>query len=206
MSYKDTVEKEWKLLNQETLHDGWFRIQRYHFEHSLFAGGKTGSVDREVFERGHVAAVLPYDPVNDRVVLVEQFRIGAMYDENNPWLVEIIAGMIESGEEPEEMVRREAQEEAGLQLQSLIPVSRYYASPGGSTEVVHIYCALTDLSDAGGLHGLEAEDEDIRVLNVSAGEAIALLEDGTIRNAISIIALQWFCLNREALKSNGKQQ
>ncbi|MBX2885262.1 MAG: NUDIX domain-containing protein [Granulosicoccus sp.] len=202
MDSTDKFQKSWQLLDRETLHDGWFRIHRLRFEHSLFAGGKTGEVEREVFERGHVAAVLPYDPVSDRVALIEQFRIGALHDEQDPWLVEVIAGMIEPGEEPEDMVRREAREEAGLELQSLIPIRRYYASPGGSTEVVHLYCALTDLSEVGGLYGLDEEDEDIRVLNLSADDAIVLLDDGTVRNAISVIALQWFCLNREALKAS----
>jgi len=197
----DSTPREWRSLGSKTVYEGWFRIARHQFEHTLFAGGSSGSVDREVFDRGHVAAVLPYDPVLDRVVLIEQFRIGAMNDEKSPWLVEVIAGMIEPGEEAEAMVHREAKEEAGLQLEHLLPIRRYYASPGGSTELVHLYCALTDLSGAGGLHGLAEEDEDIRVINCGADEAIALLDDGTIRNAISIIALQWFCLNREKLRS-----
>lgn len=197
----DDIIRDWKIVGSETLHNGWFRILRYQFEHTLFAGGRTGVVDREVFERGHVAAVLPYDPATDRVVLIEQFRIGAMHDEDNPWLTEVIAGMIEPGEDAETMVHREAKEEAGLTLDTLIPVRRYYASPGGSTEQVHIYCAPTDLEGAGGIHGLAEEDEDIRVINCSADQAIAWLEDGSIRNAISVIALQWFCLNRERLRS-----
>lgn len=194
------MNKDWELLKKDTIHEGWFRVYRYHFKHTLFAGGWTGEIDREVFQRGDVAAVLPYDPKLDRVVLVEQFRIGAMNDKESPWLVETIAGMIEPGEEPEEMVRREGKEEAGLTLGELIPVRKYYASPGGGTEEVHVYCALTDLSEAGGFHGLEAENEDIRVINCSADEALQMLEDGTIRNAISIIAMQWFAVNRDRLR------
>jgi len=198
----DSITREWRSFGFETVYEGWFRIARHEFEHTLFAGGRSGRIDREVFNRGDVAAVLPYDPVSDRVVLIEQFRIGAMNDEKSPWLVEVIAGMIEPGEEPEAMVHREAKEEAGLVLGNLLPIRSYYASPGGSTERVHLYCALTDLSEAGGLHGLAEEDEDIRVINCSADEAIALLDDGTIRNAISIIALQWFYLHREKLRAN----
>ncbi len=196
------MKKEWKELRRETLHQGWFRIFRYHFSHTLFSGGWTGEVDREVFERGNVAAVLPYDPVNDSVVLVEQFRIGAMHNADGPWLTEIIAGMIEPGEQPPEVVVREAKEEAGLTLGEVIPVRRYYASPGGSTEEVFLYCALCNLSAAGGIFGLADEDEDIRVIQCSADEAIGMLDNGIIRNAISIIALQWFKANRESLRQS----
>jgi len=195
------MNKEWKLQERETLHKGWFNIYRYHFSHTLFAGGWSPTIDREVFERGNVAAVLPYDPYEDTVVLVEQFRIGAMHDKENPWMTEVIAGMIEAGEHPEQVAIRESKEEAGLSLSELIPVREYYASPGGSTEKVHIFCALTDLSDAGGLHGLDAEDEDIQVIKCSAAQAIALLDKGNIKNAISIIAMMWFKANRDQLRS-----
>jgi len=195
------MKKDWKLVKRETLHQGWFSIYRYHFTHTLFAGGWSTPIDREVFERGNVVAVLPYDAAEDSVVLVEQFRIGAMHDDADPWMIEVIAGMVEKGEQPEEVAVRESQEEAGLVVSELIPIREYYASPGGSTERVNIFCAPTDLSAAGGLYGLDAEDEDIRVIKCSADEAISLLDSGEIKNAISIIALMWFKANHQRLRA-----
>ena len=193
------MKRSWTMLDRQTVYDGFFKIELCHFEHELFAGGKTGNVDRELFSRGNVAAVLPYDPSDDSVVLVEQFRLGAM-NRPHPWLTEVIAGMVEPGEEPQEMVHREAKEEAGLTLGNLFPVANYLASPGNTTEEVFIYGSLTDLSGAGGHYGLAEENEDIRVLHVSADDAIAMLDNGTICNALSVIAMQWFKANIDGLR------
>ena len=201
-----TDKNRWQLIDQNTVYDGWFKIQKLRFVHSLFNGGMSDTVEMEVFERGHVGALLPYDPVLDVVLLVEQFRIGARHQSTGPWLTEIIAGMIEPGESAEAMVRREATEEAGIRVNSLIPVRRYLASPGGSTEEVAIFCTLMDLSDAGGTFGIAAEQEDIRVRLCTADEAIALLDSGEIRNAISVIALQWFVINRASLQQRGRDR
>ena len=182
------------MLDRKPVHDGFYKVHLCHFEHSLYRGGKTGVVERELLERGDVAAVLPYDPSDDSVVLVEQFRIGAM-NQDDPWLTEVIAGMVEKGESPEEMVRREAKEEAGLDVDKLIPIAHYLSSPGSSTEEVFLYATIADLSSAGGYHGLEEENEDIRVLKVSADEAIRLFDTGVIKNALSVIAMQWLKAN-----------
>lgn len=193
------MSKEWKMLDRQSVHNGFYKVDLCHFEHSLYRGGKTGVVERELLERGNVAAVLPYDPQDDSVVLVEQFRIGAM-NQSDPWLTEVIAGMVEPGESPEEMVRREAREEAGLEVDELIPIAHYLSSPGSSTEEVFLYATVTDLSDAGGYHGLEEENEDIRVIKIKADEAIALFDSGVIKNALSVIAMQWFKANVEMMR------
>ncbi len=196
------MNRHWKILERKLVYQGFFNIELCHFEHELYAGGKTSAVERELFSRGNVAAVLPYDPTHDSVVLVEQFRLGAM-NRTHPWLTEVIAGMVEPGEEPMEMVHREAKEEAGLTLGDLFPIANYLASPGNTTEEVFIYGSLTDLSGAGGHYGLAEENEDIRVLHVGADEAIAMLDNGTICNALSVIAMQWFKANIESLRSGG---
>lgn len=188
------------MLDQKPVHQGFYTVHLCHFEHSLYQGGKTGPVERELLERGNVAAVLPYDPADDSVVLVEQFRIGAM-NHDNPWLTEVIAGMVEKGESPEEMVRREAKEEAGLDVNELLPIAHYLSSPGSSTEEVYLYAAITDLSSAGGYHGLEEENEDIRVIKLSADEAIKLFDTGVVKNALSVIAMQWFKANLQNLRA-----
>ena len=188
--------KEWTLASRETVFKGYYQVDKLGFHHSLFNGGTSELIDREMFVRGNVAAVLAYDPNNDCIALVEQFRIGAMHQPDNPWLLEVIAGMIEKGEEPEEVAIRESKEEAGLNLTEVQLIRRYLASPGCTPEEVFIYYAETDLSQVQGVHGLEAEGEDIQVHVVTADDAIKMLEDGRIKNSISIIALQWFQYQR----------
>ena len=194
MNTKST--KEWTLASRETVFKGYYQVDKLGFHHSLFNGGTSELIDREMFVRGNVAAVLAYDPGSDSIALVEQFRIGAMNQPGNPWLLEVIAGMIEKGEEPEEVAIRESKEEAGLKLTDVQLIRRYLASPGCTPEEVFIYYAETDLSQVQGVHGLEAEGEDIQVHVVSADDAIKMLEDGRIKNSISIIALQWFQYQR----------
>ena len=189
-----------QIIEQKTVFQGYFRIDRYRLRHKLFAGGWSGEVMREIFERGHAAAVLPYDPVRDTVALVEQFRIGAMSAGRDPWMIEVVAGIIDAGETPEGVVRREALEESGVTLTALAPMYTFLASPGGTSETCALYCGRADLSQAGGIHGLAEENEDIRVLVMPADEALALLAQGKVENATAVIALQWLALHRDRLR------
>ena len=188
----DKQPRAWELEKRETLYRGFYQLDKLWFRHTLHEGGWSNTVDREQFVRGNVTAVLPYDPNTDQVVLIEQFRIGAMNQQPDPWMTEVIAGMIEPGEQPEEVAIREAKEEAGLTLTDLQLVHHYLASPGATAEEVFIYFAHADLSAAGGVHGLATEDEDILVNVVAADDAIAMLKSRKINNSISIIAMQWF--------------
>ncbi len=190
-----------EIVECRTAYSGFFRLCSYRLRHRLFAGGWTPVISRELFERGHAAAVLPYDPDLDRVVLVEQFRIGALQAEGGPWLVECVAGMIEPGEAPEAVVRREALEEAGCQLKDLEQIFEYLVSPGGTSECITLYCGRVDASDAGGIHGLAEEHEDIRVVPVSFAKAMEMLREGRINSAAPIIAMQWLAMNRDWLRS-----
>ena len=162
----------------------------------MFSGGWSAEIQREFFERGHAAALLPYDVKNDRVVLLEQFRFGAMHTQQSPWLFELVAGIIEEGEMPEEVVKREALEEAGLTIKSCKFITNYLVSPGGTTEQIDLFIADVDSSLAGGIHGLEDEGEDIRVHVLPRETAYQWVIDGKINNAATIIALQWLELNR----------
>lgn len=189
-----------QIIEHKTLFQGYFRIDRYRLRHKLFAGGWSGEVMREIFERGHAAAVLPYDPARDTVALVEQFRIGALSAGRDPWMVEVVAGIIDAGETPDAVVRREALEESGVTLTALAPMLTFLASPGGTSETCALYCGRADLSQAGGIHGLPEENEDIRVLVMPADEAIALLNQGKVENATAVIALQWLALHRDRLR------
>ena len=190
-----------ELLEKSESYSGFFRINRYRLRHRLFAGGWSGAIEREVFERGHAVGVLPYDPVADSVVLIEQFRIGALVAGMSPWLIEVVAGIAEEGEAPEEVARRETLEEAGLEIQALIPMCRYLVSPGGSSESVRLYCGRVDSRRAGGIHGLAEEHEDIRVDHLPYGEAMHLLEEGLVTNSVSLIALQWLALHRDRVRA-----
>ena len=194
---KDDVD----IQSVTTVFQGYFRIDRYLIRHRTFAGGWTGTISREIFERGHAVGVLPYDPVLDRVVLIEQYRTGALAAGRDPWLVEIVAGMIEEGEEPEDVARRETQEEAGGEILDLIPINDILVTPGGSSETMKIFCARVDSSSMGGLHGLEEENEDIRVFTLSVDEALEWVKAGRISNAVAVIALYWLALERKNLQT-----
>lgn len=189
-----------EVLELETVFQGYFRIDRYQLRHEQFAGGLGTALVREVFERGQVAAVLPFDPVAGQVVLIEQFRPGAWAAGHDPWLLECVAGVIEQGESPTEVCIREAQEEAGCVVSDLIPiVAPFFSSPGACSETVALFCARVDASTAHGVHGLDDEGEDIRVGTWSLDDALQLLAEGRIVNAKTIIALQWLALNRDSL-------
>ncbi|MCQ4346292.1 NUDIX domain-containing protein [Pseudomonas stutzeri] len=195
-----TAGRKVEIVEREACFRGFYALDRVHLRHELFRGGMGPLISRELFVRHDAVCVLPYDPVRERVVLIEQFRVGAMGKSADPWLLELVAGLIDKGESPEAVARREAQEEAGLALGELWPLTAYYPSPGGSDERVYLFVGRCDSSGAGGIHGLVEEGEDIRVLTMSLDEALAAVESGRIDNAASIIALQWLALNRERVR------
>ncbi|MFC3025332.1 ADP-ribose diphosphatase [Vibrio zhugei] len=189
-----------EILSKDTLFSGFFSMVKYRFKHRLFAGGWSQPIEREMFERGRAAAVLPYDPVRDAVVLIEQIRVGAIEHEN-PWQLEIVAGVFDNNNESaEDVVRRESQEEAGLTLQELEKITSFYPSAGGCSERLDVFVGQVDSALATGVHGLEEEGEDIQVHVVSREEAYQLVKDGQLENGASIIALQWLELNYKVLQ------
>ncbi len=189
-----------ELIDKTIAYDGYFKIIRFGLRHRQFRGGMGTRIDREVFERGSAAAVLPYDPVRDEVVLLEQFRVGAFAAGRPAWLIEIVAGMIEPGEDPADVARRETAEEAGLQLGRLEAIGDVIMSPGGCTETVALFCGQVDAADAGGIFGLDHEGEDIRAFTLPFDKAYDRVRSGEIDNASSVISIQWLALNREDLR------
>jgi ADP-ribose pyrophosphatase len=189
-----------EIFDKTVVYNGFFRLERYRLRHRLFSGAWSHELAREVFERGHAAAVLPYDPGRDQVVLIEQFRVGALEAPGGPWLLEIVAGVIDAGETPAEVIRREAVEESGCTLQDIVPICEYLVSPGGTSERLTLFCGKVDAALAGGTHGLAEEGEDTRVVVLEFAEAVAHLQAGKINAAAPIIALQWLMLNREQLR------
>lgn len=191
---------KWSVVKKKLLHSGFFKVNEFELKHDLFDGGESVVLSREMLDVGHAAAVLPYDPQRDELVLIEQFRIGAGEDVSGPWVIEIIAGLQEPDESSEEVVRREALEEAGCIVTDLIPLYRYYPSPGNSNEQIQSYFARTCTEGLGGIYGVDEEGEDIRVHIVSSQTAFDWLDQGRINSALPILTLQWFRLNKENIQ------
>jgi len=200
-----------EVVEQERVHNGYFKVDHYHLRHRKHEGGWTDVMSREVFERGHATAVLLFDPVLDKVVFIEQFRTGAYaafnspwFDDKtqSPWLLECIVGIIDAGETPEDVARRECLEEADCKVLDLIPISHYLASPGGTSESIFLYCARIDATNARGVYGLDQENEDIRVLSVDTQTALNWLDEGRYINSATLIAMQWFKINVSALRNH----
>ncbi|EGQ7817895.1 ADP-ribose diphosphatase [Vibrio parahaemolyticus] len=194
------TSRDVEIISKESVFEGFFKMVKYRFKHKLFAGGWSDVVEREMFERGHAAAMLPYDPKTDQVVIIEQIRIGALEHEH-PWQLEIVAGMIDRDESAEELIRREAEEEAGITVGRVASVTSYYPSSGGCSEKLDVFVGEVDASKAHGIHGLDYEDEDIRVHVLSREQAYQWVKDGIFENGASIIALQWLQLNHQELRS-----
>lgn len=189
-----------EILERSEPHTGFLRVQHYRLRHRLFSGGWTPTLDREVCLRGAAAGVLPYDPERDVVVLIEQFRVGPLAVGAAPWMVEIVAGIIDPGETPEAVAIREGVEECGCTITELLPITRYFPSPGSFAEEVHLFCGRVDSRVAAEMGGLAHDGEDIRVLVVPWRRARAALDRGDYSNAATIIALQWLALNRRRVR------
>lgn len=190
-----------EIIERSDLYRGFFRMEAVKLRHRRFDGGWTEVFRRELMLRGDSTCVLPYDPWRDRVILLEQFRPGALGRERTPWLLELVAGMNEPGETPESVAHREGLEEAGLNFLALEKICQYLPSPGGTTEYITLYCGCVRSDGVGGLHGLAEEHEDIQVHVYEFDRALALLQGGRIDNAASIIGLQWLAMNRDSLRS-----
>lgn len=195
------MNKAFTVLSKQIVYDGFFRLEKYRLKHALFAGGWSAELSRELFVRGDCVGVLLYDPDTDQVVLIEQFRVGALRHAERAWLVEIVAGAVEAGETAAEVAYREAEEEAGCHIEELLEISRFYTTPGGSSERLTLFCGKVDSRQAGGVHGLAEEHEDILVRTVDFAQAYQMLASGEIESAIPIIALQWLALNKTMLQA-----
>lgn len=184
-------------------HEGFFLTKTYDLQYPSFDGGHSDVVAREVFVATDAAIILPYDPVRDRVLLVEQFRMGPFgRGDPKPWVLEPVAGRVDPNESPEATARRECEEEARLTLTGLEHVSSHYCSPGCSTEVFHCYVGLCDLPDiATGQGGLASEHEDIRTHVLSFEDALDLTRTGEANIGPLVLLLLWLQRERERLRA-----
>ncbi|SJZ49824.1 ADP-ribose pyrophosphatase [Enhydrobacter aerosaccus] len=192
----ETVE----VVRKEVAFQGYFKVIRYFFRHGLHQGGQSKVISREVFERGQAGAVLPYDPKRDEVVLIRQFRAGAFVAGHHPFTWETVAGMLEDGETAEAMVRREAVEEADLAITDVWPIQNMMLTPGACSEACRLFLGRADTTNAGGIFGLETEDENIFVKVLPFSEALAMVERNEVDNAVSVVALLWLALHREEVR------
>ena len=200
MTMKTFQHDDVELVEKKCVFNGYFTLDSYTINHPLYMGGRSENLTRLVFDRGRVGAVLPYDPIKDEVVMIEQFRPGPYAAGMDCWLLESVAGVLEEGETPEELVYRESIEEAGCTITALEPMYQFFPSAGVSSEVVDLFCGKTDTQHVNGIHGLKEEGEDIRVQVMSRCDVRQLLDGGKIVNAKTIIALQWLELNYLRLK------
>jgi ADP-ribose pyrophosphatase len=194
------TQNDYEIVQREVLYQGFFRLVRLHVRHMKFDDTWTNEFSREVLERPSAVAVLPYDPILDQVILIEQFRAGAIANPQSPWILETVAGIYRTGDDPIEVMKSEAREESGMDLLDIYKICEYFVSPGGSDESLSLYCGRVDASNAGGIYGLAEENEDIRAFALPLDEAIELLREGKINTSPAIIALQWLQLNREWLR------
>jgi len=199
------MKYEYEILDKEQLYTGFLKLDRYRLRHRLFAGGWSEEIVRERVEPLRASSVLLYDPQLDEVVLIEQFRIGALESDSHPWLLEIIGGHIGAGETPEDVARRESLEEAGCEVLDLIPICEFLVTPGTSGERNLLYCARVDANQANGIHGIKEEGEDIRVEKMKFADAMDEIYNGRINSTTGIMAMQWLALNREQLRQRWKK-
>jgi ADP-ribose pyrophosphatase len=194
-----------QVRERSTPYRGFMRLDHYKLCHWVYDDEWSVDLSREVLERGHAVSVLPFDPLRDEVVLIEQFRIGAYTaPEMSPWQIECVAGMIEPHQIKEETAHRETEEETGLRILELEPMHKYLSSPGCTSETIHMFCAQVDAEDAGGHYGLSEEGEYIRVFSTPTEEAFEMLDSGRIENGMTIIALQWLRIKRDFMMEKWK--
>lgn len=189
-----------RIIADETAWQGHFSVRCLRLQHRLFAGGWSSELQREVFERGDAVGVLPWDPRSDELVMLEQFRPGAMRSADSPWMLELVAGVVEAGESDAVVARREAREEAAIEIQELEPVASFYPSAGACSEQVRLFLGKVDSTTAGGIHGCQSEGEDIRVHALPRSQVLQWLGDGKINNGHTLIALQWLALHGDSLR------
>ncbi len=186
-----------QILAREQAYSGFIPVEVLHLRHRLFAGGWSEKVRRELARRPAAVGVLLFDPASEDLVMVKQFRTGALDAGHSPWMLEIVAGLAGPDEAPVDVAKREALEEANCEITEAVPVCEYLNSPGWCDEKVSLYCARVDATALQGIHGLDAEHEDILIVSVPLQKALNMIAAGEINNAMSIIAIQWLQLNKD---------
>ncbi|MEX0839253.1 MAG: NUDIX domain-containing protein [Parvibaculum sp.] len=187
------------IRSREIIGRGWGMLERMVFRHRRFDGTWSDEVTRDIYTIGEVAMVLPYDSTLDAVLLIEQFRACGLVWDRATWLFEAVAGIVDAGETPPDVVIREAREEADCEIGTPVHMATVWSSPGGYGERTHLYAASANLSGTGGIHGLAHEHEDIRAVVVPLAEAYAATQDGRIADAKTTLMIQWLMMNKSRI-------
>ena len=188
-----------EVVSREKCYDGFLKLDLLRLRYRLFDGGWSEVLQRELLVKDQAVGILLFDPDRDEIVLVRQFRVGIIDENQSPWLLELVAGMVGDGEQLEQVAMREAGEESNCTPTDLIKMCDYYNSPGASNEKVTIFCGRVDAEGAEGVFGLAEEHEDIEVVVFPHDEILAAIDAGNINNAMTIIAVQWLQLHKQEL-------
>jgi len=191
-----------RVISQEIAFKRHLRLDVIRFRHRMFSGEWSGERVWDITRRGAAVAVLLYDPDRDEVVLIEQFRLAPLLAGFTPWVIEVVAGLVDhDGESDAEVARREAVEEAGLEIiGEPIPIQRYTPTPGDSDQATMLFCGRVDSRNAGGVHGVPEEDEDIRVVVKPMGEIERMVDAGEIDNGHTLVCLYWLLRHRDEVR------
>lgn len=192
---------------RDPVFQGYFQVDRWQLRHRIDGDTWSPPLVREVFERGHAVAVLPYDPVRDCVVVIEQFRMGPLAAGRSPWMIEIVAGIIEPEEidNPRGVAQRECLEEIGAEVADLFEILTYLPSPGAVSETVTLYCGRVDSSLLPQVAGNVDEGEYIRISTLTLPQLAEALEMGRFENSVMLIAAQWLLLNQQKVQDRWTQ-
>jgi ADP-ribose pyrophosphatase len=188
------------ILATEICHDVFFKLKRHTIQYPKFDGSQSRVHKREVLVREPTVAALIYDKAQDAVLLTEQFRVGPLENQSHPWIYELPAGIVESGEDKITAIEREVVEETGYACSISQLIGEFYLSPGGTNEVTSLFFAAMSLSQSG-LHGAMGENEDIRTHVVSLESSADLMRQGKL-SAITGLALMWLQANRAQVASS----
>ena len=188
------MKLKYKIINKKNLYSGFFSLNKYEFVHKKHNGEWTNAVEREIFNGAHVSTLLPYDPIKKEIILIQQFRAGALSRYDEEYLYEIVAGIIDEGENPEETAVRECFEETGCEVKKIHPIQSYFPAPGSSESYYHLYLGEIQAFDGERIRGLENENEDILVKSFKIDEVRQMLKERKIINGLTLVALQWFFL------------
>ena len=189
------MKSKFKIINKKNIHSGFFKMNEITLKYKKFDGKWSNEIKRELFGGAQVSAILPYDPIKKEIVLIQQFRPGTISKDFNNYLFEIVAGIIDTDEEPQETAKRECLEETGCEVKKILPVQGYFPAPGSSESFYHLFFGEIDAFEGERIMGLKTENEDILVKSYKIPEVKEKLYKGQILNGITLIALQWFFLN-----------
>tara|TARA_Y100001954_G_C15419168_1_gene411333 strand:+ start:22 stop:603 length:582 start_codon:yes stop_codon:yes gene_type:complete len=189
------MSSKFKILNKKNIHNGFFKMNEITLKYKKYDGSWSNEIKRELFGGAQVSAVLPYDPINKKIVLIQQFRPGTISRDSNNYLDEIVAGIIDPGETPKDTAIRECLEETGCKVKNLRSIQGYFPAPGSSESFYHLFLAEVIAPDKEAIRGLENENEDILVKSYTFEQVREKMEKNEILNGLTLIALQWFFLN-----------